>query len=103
MFNQALLAKQAWRLLLYPNSLCAKLLKAKYYPFGNLLDTSFPQNYSQVWKSIEHGLDLLKQGVIWRVNSGNSIKIWRDNWIPRLDSLKISSPPKRSRVKKGHT
>lgn len=27
---KALLAKQAWQLLVYPDSLCAKLLKAKY-------------------------------------------------------------------------
>ena len=40
--NQALLAKQAWRLIEFPDSLCAKLMKAKYYPNGDLLDTTFP-------------------------------------------------------------
>jgi hypothetical protein len=42
-FNQALLARQAWRLLKFPDSLCARLLKAKYYPSGDLLDTAFIQ------------------------------------------------------------
>ena len=41
LFNQAMLARQAWRLLFYPNSLCSRLLKAKYFPNGNLLDTVF--------------------------------------------------------------
>jgi hypothetical protein len=40
LFNQALPARQAWRLIQYPDSLCAKVLKAKYYPNGELSDTS---------------------------------------------------------------
>jgi hypothetical protein len=41
LFNQALLARQAWRLLAFPDSLCAQVLKAKYYPNGELIDTVF--------------------------------------------------------------
>ena len=91
LFNQALLAKQAWRLLVYPDSLCAKLMKAKYYPQGHILDTVFPHASSVTWQGISHGLELLKKGVIWRVCDGSSINIWRDNWIPRRHGLKISA------------
>jgi hypothetical protein len=57
-----LLAKQAWRLIDKPDNLCAQLLKAKYFPHGNMLDTVFTGNVSAVWKEIEYGLQLLKEG-----------------------------------------
>jgi hypothetical protein len=41
MFNQALLAKHAWRLIDIPESLCARLLRAKYFPNGNIVETMF--------------------------------------------------------------
>jgi hypothetical protein len=65
MFNQALLARQAWRLINAPNSLCARLLKSKYYPSGELSDTAFGQNVSPCWQGISHGLELLKLGIVW--------------------------------------
>lgn len=40
-FNQALLGRQAWCLVDNPASLCARVLKAKYYPNGSLVDTVF--------------------------------------------------------------
>jgi hypothetical protein len=83
LFNQALLARQAWRLLQFPDTLCAQILKAKYYPNGVLLDTVFSGNGSSTWHAIEYGLELLKQGVIWRVGNGAHIRAWRDPWIPR--------------------
>jgi hypothetical protein len=36
-FNLAMLAKQVWRLITAPDSLCAQVLQAKYYPDGNIL------------------------------------------------------------------
>jgi hypothetical protein len=96
LFNQALLARQAWQLIHNPDSLCARLLKVKYYSNGELIDTVFPSEVSPTWRSIEHGLDLLKKGLIWCVRSGSKVRIWRDNWIPRPPSLKITMKKGRS-------
>jgi hypothetical protein len=90
-FNQALLACQAWSLIQFLDSLCARLLKAKYYPNVNLLGTAVIESTSASWQGIMHGLELLKCGAIWRTGSGTQVRIWRDNWIPRNDSLKISA------------
>jgi hypothetical protein len=35
LFNQALLTHQAMRQLVYPNSMCARVLRAKYFHQGN--------------------------------------------------------------------
>ena len=99
LFNQALLARQAWRLMEYPDSLCARLLKARYYPKGCLVDTSFCSNASSTWQSILHGLELLKQCVIWRIGDGRKVRIWRDPWIPRELSLRVTTTKGRQRSK----
>jgi hypothetical protein len=62
LLNQAMLARQCWRIVSKPNSLCARLLKSIYYPSGNFMDTVFRQDASPSWRGIEHGLELLNRG-----------------------------------------
>ena len=56
LFNQALLSKQGWRLIQNPDGLCTRVLKSKYCPNGELLDTVFASDASPVWRAIEFGL-----------------------------------------------
>lgn len=100
-FNQAMLARQAWRLIQFPDSLCARSLKAKYFPRASLVDTAFCSNASTTWQSIMHGLELLKKGIIWRVGNGTQIRIWRDPWIPREPSLRVTTRQGRCRLALG--
>jgi hypothetical protein len=41
---------------------------------------------SYVWRSILKGLEVVKQGVIWRVGDGANIRIWCDPWVPNGDT-----------------
>jgi hypothetical protein len=86
-FNQALLAKHSWRLLTNPESLCSRVLRARYFSRGDFLGAQCPSGTSYTWRSIIHGMDLFKEGMIWRVGDGTNIDIWRSNWIPQ-DGLK---------------
>jgi hypothetical protein len=77
-----MLAKQSWRLIRNPDSLCAQILRAKYYPDGNLLKDGPKQGSSFTWQSIIAGLNTFRRGHILRVGSGNLINIWEYHWIP---------------------
>jgi hypothetical protein len=81
-FNLAMLARQGWRLLQDPSSLCATILKAKYFP-NSVLEAQPQNGMSYTWRSILRGIELLKQGVVWRVGTGELINVWSDPWVPR--------------------
>ena len=44
-------AKQAWRLVDDPDSLCAMFLKARYYPTGDLLNVESKNGSSFTWQN----------------------------------------------------
>ena len=66
-FNIAMLAKQVWRLLSNPDSLCARVMRARYYPDGKLLNAKLKSGSSYTWQSVLAGLECFKRGCIWRV------------------------------------
>jgi ribonuclease HI len=80
-FNEALLAKQGWRIITQPQSLVAQVLKAKYFPQNQFLEAQPKHNMSYSWKSILQASWILKKGCYWSVGNGENINVWKDNWI----------------------
>ena len=80
------------RLLQNPESLCARVLGAKYYPDGNILMAGPKKGSSFTWQSIVSGIQTFKRGCIWRVGTGSQINIWNDPWIPTSETRKIITP-----------
>lgn len=85
-FNQAMLAKQAWRIFDDPDSL-AQVFKARYFRQGDILTARIGDSPSLVWCGIHWGRELLIrsmawnslgrelliQGLRWRIGDGTSV------------------------------
>jgi hypothetical protein len=50
-------------------------------------------------QAIEHGLELVKKGVVWRIRSGEKVNIWRDMWLLRQPSFRITMKKGQSRLR----
>ena len=99
LFNEAMLGKQGSRLITRPDySLCARVLKGRYYPNGEFISATRKKRSSKTWRAILHGRKVIQKGMIKRVGPGNSINIWRDNWIPGLRTMKPLIQPDNATV-----
>ncbi|WCJ35671.1 DNAse I-like superfamily protein [Euphorbia peplus] len=95
-FNTALVAKLGWRILTEPDSLWARVLKAKYAKGSSGVDVfKFAQGQSSIWKAVLAGSELLKKGIGRIVRSGNDARFWTDRWVDdvRLVDVAIHTVP----------
>lgn len=101
LFNQAMLGKQGWRLLVRPDSLCASVLKGKYFPNCDFLVASRKRKCSETWRAILHGRDALVKGMIRRVGPWD-FNIWSTNWLGGSSPRKPLFRPEHSDVSQVH-
>lgn len=85
LFNVALLAKIAWRIITKPECLLAKILLGKYCHKTPFLKTAPTNSSSHGWKGILQGRDLLMNHLGKAIGDGEDTNIWTDSWINSVD------------------
>jgi hypothetical protein len=100
LFNLSLLARHGWRMLQNPGSLSARVLKSVYFPETDVLQATVGSAPSQVWRAVHEGIQVLKQGLIRRIGTGENTHPWNDQWLPREGMLRpiaciADEPPSR--------
>ncbi|GAU49341.1 hypothetical protein TSUD_184240 [Trifolium subterraneum] len=87
-----MVAKQAWNIVQNPNSLVAKLMKARYFPHSSLFEASLGYNPSFAWRNMWHARQILSLGCRWRIGSRDNIQVMHDPWLRGSADRWVPSP-----------
>lgn len=80
-FNLAMLGKKGWRLISRPDSLCARVLKGRYFHDTEFMRATRKKHASRTWRAILASREALDHGLIKRISDGATTEIWGDRWI----------------------
>lgn len=80
-FNIAMLRKQIWNFLQKPNSLVARVFKARYYPSGNLLNSARCGGASFLWSGLWTAKEEFKKDFRWVMGDGRNTNVFEDPWL----------------------
>jgi len=77
--NTCLLGKLVWDMVQSTNKLWVNILSNKYTSGFHILHATSNSNNSPSWSSIIKAKNILRNGYLWRVESGSS-SFWFHNW-----------------------
>ncbi|XP_019155139.1 PREDICTED: uncharacterized protein LOC109152006 [Ipomoea nil] len=83
---------QGWRILIQPESLVSRLLKAKYFPACDFMEASVGTNPSYFWRGVVRGQEVLRRGLARRIRNGMDTKIWGWNWLSSSSDAGLHTP-----------
>uniref|UniRef100_A0A803NHF6 Reverse transcriptase domain-containing protein n=1 Tax=Cannabis sativa TaxID=3483 RepID=A0A803NHF6_CANSA len=86
--NRAFLAKWGWNILNGSQSLCCRVLTAKYLRGKEFLNCASKSSDSWFGKNVIKSRTILEKGACKIVADGRETRIWEDPWIPHLKDFK---------------
>uniref|UniRef100_A0A803QC51 RNase H type-1 domain-containing protein n=1 Tax=Cannabis sativa TaxID=3483 RepID=A0A803QC51_CANSA len=79
--NQDLLAKWGWALLNEDQSLCCKVLKAKYLRNTSFFECAYKNSDSWFWKIVKKTKEILQKGACKMISDGKESNVWTNPWV----------------------
>ena len=76
-FNEAMLAKQVWRLIHDKDSLFYQVFKAKFFLSGDIFSAQVKSG-SYAWRSILIAWKVIATSARWRIGNGQSVRVYHD-------------------------
>lgn len=95
-FNLALLGKQCWNLIVKPDALVFRVLKARYYPDCHMLQATRVGGSSYTWSGIYEAKEEIKNGLRWVLGDGQSILINSYKWLRNKENLCVAQESMRN-------
>lgn len=80
------------RLIIYPDSLVARIFQAKYYSNGFFLEACKGSRPSATWTSLLKARSSFTEGLRVRIGNGYSTDIWNSQWIPHDGNFRVITP-----------
>ncbi|KAL0433824.1 UNVERIFIED_CONTAM: putative mitochondrial protein [Sesamum latifolium] len=87
LYNQALVAKQLWRVISKTECLMSQLLKHKYFPTSDALSAQAGPSASFIWRGILATRHLIQADSRWQIGNGQSVNIegrWNEKLIKTI-------------------
>lgn len=90
-FNLALLPKQLWRLVRFPNSLLSRVLRGVFFWFSDSIQIGKSNSPSFGWRIIVNAKPLLVSGLLRIIGSVMLTRVCEDPWIPTIPARPTNS------------
>lgn len=91
-FNLALLEKQCWRLITYPDSLLGRILQARYFSNTSFFEAETGGRPSATWRSILLVGPFFQEGLRVRIGNSFSTTIWHNAWVKEDGNFRVITP-----------